>query len=325
MELLTAYQLRNRSEAHFQAVLDTPDVDVFCSSLDWMWPAYEAFIPDHPLYLSQSESGFVTMARGFNPRIGRYFQPLEASWCLACPFAGPDPRALIRDFADDLRSRNTEWDVLYLSGIPQSSTWLDAIVTQFGSSHRVGLGHDTNRFLASLKGGVEGFLSRRSSKFRANLRGALRRCERDQIRFEQITIGTEIDVEAFYERVIRVEEQSWKGKLGSGILDSGMNTFYRIMLPRLVKRSALRATFAMQGDKTIGFVFGGVLGASYRGLQLSFDDAYQSYSLGNVLQFQMIQALCDEQILFYDLGSELEYKTRWAEMRQSSVTLWIWR
>ena len=104
MESLTSYQLRNRAAEHFDAVRKTPGIDKFCSTLDWTLPAHEAFIPDHPLYLLESEHGFVNLAGGFNPRIGRYLQPLEASWCLASPFAGEQVGPLLRDFAAFARS-----------------------------------------------------------------------------------------------------------------------------------------------------------------------------------------------------------------------------
>ena len=325
MELLSIYQLRSRADAHFEAVLQTPGVDLFCSSLDWMLPAYEAFIPDHPLLLCEGEHGFVTLARGFNPRIGRYFQPLEASWCLASPFATSNPAGLIAEFSDELRSRKMEWDVLYLSGIPQTEGWMRPLLKHFGGEHRIGLGHETKRFIASIAGGPEGFLSRRSAKFRSNLRQAERRCEKESIHFEVVTDIDLNEVDKLYDRISGVEERSWKGKLGSGILDGGMNSFYRIMLPRLARRGALRVVFAMQGEETVGFVFGGILGTTYRGLQLSFDERFQACSLGNVLQFKIIEILCKEGVLGYDLGSELEYKTRWAEERLSTFTLWIWQ
>lgn len=325
MELLTSYTLRNRAEAHFEAIQATPGIDAFCSSLDWIIPAYEAFIPDHPLYLCEGEHGFVTLARGFNPRIGRYFQPLEASWCLACPFVGSDPGALIKEFSAELASRHVDWDVLYLSGIPQTQNWMRPILRHFGGEHRIGLGHETKRYVASLEDGAEGFLGRRSSKFRANLRQALKKCGEESIEFERVFASKPDEVESVYDRIVAIEERSWKGQVGSGILDSGMNLFYRIMLPRLARRGALRVLFAKQGTRDLGFVFGGLLGTTYRGLQLSFDTDFQSVSLGNVLQYKIIEALAEEGVLSYDLGSELEYKARWAESRLSTFTLWIWR
>lgn len=324
MDSLTIYQLRNRAAEHFDAVGDTEGIDHFCSSLDWILPAHEAFIPDHPLYLRQSENGFITLARGFNPRIGRYLQPLEASWCLASPIVGSDPRALVREFADEFRTTQEDWDLLYLSGIPQESVIFQELVRQFHTTHRIGLGHKTKRYVASLEGGMEGFLERRKSKFRANLRRSGRLAEDEGVRYTYIDRFTEEEALETYERVLEVERRSWKGKNGTGILDGGMNDFYRIMLPRLARRDALRVLFAEADDRDIAYVFGGIFEQTYRGLQLSYDNDYRKISPGNLVQLEIIKKLCEEGVALYDLGSELDYKARWAESRLETITMWVW-
>lgn len=325
MESLTIYQLRSRTQAHFEAVAGTEGIDKFCSSLDWTLPAHEAFIPDHPLHLRASEAGFVTLARGFNPRIGRYLQPLEASWCLASPFVGSDVETLVAEFAEECQTRLVDWDLLYLSGVPTGTPLFRAIQREFGGRHRIGLGHRTRRYVASLDGGMDGYLARRSSKFRANLRRSGRLAQEAGVEFEWVAEVDPDDCAALYDRILSVEERSWKGKNGTGILDGGMNTFYRIMLPRLARRDALRVVFARIDDEDVAFVFGGLFDTIYRGLQLSYDDEHSRLSLGNLVQEAMIEGLCDEGIVHYDLGSELEYKARWAEDRLETFTMWVWR
>jgi CelD/BcsL family acetyltransferase involved in cellulose biosynthesis len=56
-----------------------------------------------------------------------------------------------------------------------------------------------------------------------------------------------------------------------------------------------------------------VFDGEYRGLQFSYDDAHATLGLGGLLQLQQIIALCDEGIARYDLGTEMDYKRRWAE------------
>lgn len=325
METLTIYQLRSRAEEHAAAVAATPGIDRFCSSLDWTLPAYEAFIPEQPLMLKAHEGGFVTMARGFNPRVGRFLQPLEASWCLASPFVGADVDSLVRSFSADLAVPNSPWDFLYLSGIPTSGPLYDAIVRTFAGRYRVGVGHETRRFVASLDGGLEGFLDRRSAKTRHNLRRSRRKAEDAGFTYDYVRSVDIDDVDALYERILRVEDRSWKGQAGTGILDGGMNTFYRIMLPRLARRGGLRVVFARYQGADVAFVFGGLFGDAYRGLQVSFDDRLRDFAPGNLMQMAMIEHLSAEGIASYDLGSELEYKAKWAERIHSTTTLWVWR
>lgn len=325
MKSLTIYQLRSLADAHFAATSATSAIDRFCSSLDWILPAHEAFIPDHPLHLRQFGDGFATLARGFNPRIGRYLQPLEASWCLASPFVGGDTDALIDAFAHECSVRLVDWDLLYLSGIPPDGAMMRRIVRAFGREHQIGLGHRTRRFVAALDGGVDGYLARRSAKFRAALRRARRLADADGVTYEVVRDVADADVPALYERILKIEERSWKGRADTGILDGGMNTFYRLMLPRLARRGALRVVFARRDEHDIAFVFGGLFDRDYRGLQLSYDHNFRHLSPGNLVQLRMIEALIEDQIASYDLGSELDYKPRWAEQTVETVTLWVWR
>lgn len=325
MNTLTNYQLRSRAKDHFDAVGATPGIDQFCSSLDWTLPAHEAFIPDHPLVLLESEHGFVNLARGFNPRIGRYLQPLEASWCLASPFVGPDMESLIGEFAQTCRHDLLDWDLLYLSGIPADSPCLDALVSSFSPEFRIAMGHKTRRYIADISDGFAAFLGRRSPKFRANARRVLRQIDDPTITVDWLDQVPEAEADSVYDRILRVEERSWKGMTGTGILDGGMNTFYRIMIPRLIRRGAFRCLFIQVNGRDVAYVFGGVLGDTYRGLQVSYDHDWSHLSLGNLAQLEIIKRLSEQGLASYDLGSELEYKARWAERSLETITVWVWK
>jgi CelD/BcsL family acetyltransferase involved in cellulose biosynthesis len=98
-----------------------------------------------------------------------------------------------------------------------------------------------------------------------------------------------------------------------------MREFYARMFPRLAARGALRLLFARRGGADVGYLSGGLAGATFRGLQFSFDDALRPLGLGNVLQLEMIARLARERVTAYDLGAESEYKTRWAEQRVPTI------
>ena len=51
----------------------------------------------------------------------------------------------------------------------------------------------------------------------------------------------------------------------------------------------------------------------YRGLQFSYNDDLGAHNIGGLLQYHQIGALCDEGVTRYDLGTEMDYKRRWAE------------
>jgi CelD/BcsL family acetyltransferase involved in cellulose biosynthesis len=194
-----------------------------------------------------------------------------------------------------------------------------AIASLLQRRYELGLAPPTRRFIASLEGGVDGFLARRTANFRRSLSRAQRQaCD------EKITFVECADPDEGWQRILVVEGASWKGKGLVGFTNAGTIEFYRSMIARLHRRGALRLMFAQRDGRDRAFIFGGIFDNTYRGLQFSFADEDAHLSLGNLCQLAQIARLCDEKIAFYDLGSEVEYKRRWGEIVHETVTLLAW-
>jgi hypothetical protein len=300
---------------HFdEAIKAMEGIDHFCSSSDWIIPAYHAFHATHELFLYKLDQGYLPLARGFQPAVGRYLAPLEAMWGLASPIATAHPKEMIPALLDHVLSIQSEWDTLWFCGLNRHSPFFLSLATQFSAVFQVGLGPETLRHTASLHGGWNGYLGRRSTKFRTNLKRVLRGFESRGFETTYYADAMDPDAgEALYDRMVGIESRSWKGEADTGIKEESMNTFYRRMVRRLAQRGGLRALIATHEGVDVAFVFGGVQRGVFRGLQLSFDNAFRSHSLGNVMQGLMIQRLCEEGLHTYDLGTDLEYKRRWSE------------
>ena len=100
---------------------------------------------------------------------------------------------------------------------------------------------------------------------------------------------------------------------GTGIAEPTFARFYAEMLPALARQNMLRTVFARHKGRDIGFSVGAEHRGHYRGLQMSFDQSYRDKSLGNLCQLRQIEALCATEAIDYDLGTNLDYKMRWAE------------
>lgn len=323
MEPMTIESLAEAPASFDAAVLATADIDRFCSSSAWVVPAHAAFHAAQRPFVWRSDAGWIALSRGEAYGLGRYLAPLEAMWGLACPVVGPDPKRLARDAMQAFGESRAEWDVLWLGGLlkegPLFRELAGRLSTMLGASLK--LGPATTRWTATLRGGFDGWLSRRSAKFRANLRRALAKARASGLAFEWYDALTPEAASALYERILTIEATSWKGLEGSGFVGGDMRTFYRAMVPRLARAGALRAVVATKDGVDAAFVFGGVFGGTYRGLQVSFDDRYRELSLGNVMQAEMIARLAAAGVATYDLGSDMEYKARWAEPGIETVTL----
>lgn len=56
---------------------------------------------------------------------------------------------------------------------------------------------------------------------------------------------------------------------------------------------------------------------------MSYDTSMTSMGAGNLVQFELIQALGEEDVEYYDLGLDMNYKRRWAEARLEFVNLLV--
>jgi CelD/BcsL family acetyltransferase involved in cellulose biosynthesis len=313
---LTLDDLDGDSPRFDALVAGARDVDRFCSSSDWILPAARGLQPGRAPWLRRGEHGYLALMVAEHAG-QRWLEPLEAMWGLACPLVG-DPVALAAEVADEL-DRAPPGAAVMLCGLQRSSLRFAAAARALDVRHRLGLGPPARRHVASLDGGIDGFLSRRTVNFRRSLRRALRRADDEGVRL--VEAG---DPQTGWRRLLAVEERSWKGRDGVGIAASGMLDFYRLMVPRLHARGALRLSFAQRDGEDLAYILGGLFGDTYRGLQFSFAADEEALSLGNVCQFRQLERLCAEGTAFYDLGSEVEYKRRWGEIVHETVTLVAW-
>jgi len=329
MERLSREALEGALDAFDADVARTRDIDAFCSSSAWVIPAERALAPAREIHGWRSDAGWALLARRVHSEGWPCLTPLEASWCLASPFACPDAsRAaeLARDVARELAIA-AKAEVLLLSGLAPGSAMQRALVAALAPGYEI-LGDvlpNATRFQASLEGGVDGFLSRRSPHFRARLRQAARRTARAGVVFEPARTETVADALALHERMVAVEARSWKGLAGEGLVVPSFAAFYRMMLPMLARRGALRAQVGRRDGEDVAIIVGGLIdtpdGVVYRGLQFSFDDRLRAHAPGNAAQLAQITALADEGVALYDLGSDVDYKRRWGERTLSTLTL----
>jgi hypothetical protein len=292
-------------------VARTPAIDRFCSSTAWILAAAGTLMPPRAAFSFRGENGYFAAMRGVHPAGFPYVEPVELAWGLASPLIGRDPVALVDEVVPVLAGRR-DWQLAILSGMtvtgPQRRA-LDATLPPRWERRR---GQPTVRHVASLDGGIDGFLARRSRDFRKSLRKAQRGATEAGMQFESVRAPA-ADASALYERIQRVEATSWKARDGVGISAGPMRAFYSAMLPRLCALGQQRTIFARLGERDVGYILGAVMAGEYRGLQFSYDAEHAQLNIGGLLQYHQIVELCGEGVARYDLGTEMDYKRRWAE------------
>ena len=292
-------------------VAATPTIDRFCSTSAWILAAAATLMPARGAFTFRGAYGYFAAMRGVHPAGFPYIEPVELAWGLAAPFVGSDPRALVEETVALLAARR-DWQLAILSGHTANGVHrqtLDRVLPARWERRR---GAPTVRHVASLDGGLDGFLSRRSRELRKTVRKSLRAAAEAGVAFESVR-ATHDTAAALYDRIQAVEARSWKALEGVGIAHGPMRAFYDHMLPRLCASGQQRTVFACVGERDIGYVLGAVFAGEYRGLQFSYDAGFAHAGIGGLLQYHQVAELCADGIGRYDLGTEMDYKRRWAE------------
>jgi hypothetical protein len=256
--------------------------------------------------------------------------PPENSWFFGCNVLGLNGAEFLRDSLPDIeRQFPSQSLAITVSGLSPAGRLRRELQRNFKADFEiVEMGGRARgvQCAASLKGGWDGYLSRRSSNTRRNICKQLRRAYGAGVAYER-HCPEPLEADQLFNRMLAVELQSWKGIAGRGMEQPGVVDFYRLMLRELSETGDARVIMARFEDRDIGFIFGGMLGKIYRGQQFSFVDDWASGSIGNTLQTEQIKWLCEESANRYDLGPlhgpAMEYKQHWTDQRYrvSSVVL----
>ena len=298
--------------AHFNGlVAKTPGIDHFCSSLPWLLSAREAFQGDLRPVLRSFRNGYLVLLETHHSQWGPLLLPLEASWCFACPLIGPDPRETVSRFFQFMTQPSSNWKTAFIPGMAKDSVQYREILHQFSPGFDLFHGPTVGRMRASLAGGLDGFLSRRSAKFRNNLRRAEKRCQGEHIEFRLNESCAQWS--AAFQLFMEIESRSWKGLSQQGVDVGPMRDFYFKLMARHAAQEQVRWVVAYRHEEPVGYLMGAVIGGIYRGFQFSFDHRFANLSLGNLMQLRMIERCCSEGLDWYDLGSDIPYKRRWGE------------
>lgn len=308
-----------------RAVDHTPEIDRWCSGPDWILAVRQGFAPDSDGLLLRTGDdhlpGFALLANYRLEDGSTMIAGLEPLWGFAAPVFGPDVEQLGSELCQELAVR--DWRLLVLPGVPPPSgprsyaMCLARALAPLGQAH---IGEGIVRQVADISEGPEAWLDRRSQRFRRNLRRAQREAAAAGVAIADVRRDTDL-----YARIQAIERSSWKGQDDGGITAPEMATTYRTMVDRLRAKGRLRAAIASIDGEDVGYILGGVRGDRYRGLQLSYRADVASLSVGHLLQWWQLQELRAERLTAYDLGMDMDYKRRWADRTEPSLTLIVER
>lgn len=308
--------------------LTTHQADPFCCAPAWNLAYHHAINRGRALFYAASSQGALIFGETASANGDLVLAPLEDSWLYGQPLMGGDAPELLASVMPDLVEHyGGRLPPIVISGIIDPSPFSAALFIRHSPACQFFRHARMRQCSASLLGGIEGWLSRRSANCRAKLKKARRKAAELGVRFERARPDPG-NASAIYNRILAIEKKSWKGIGHCGMAEEPSAEFYWQMLAMLARSRSALVIFASLADEDIGFIFGGLLGPCYRGQQFSYSDAYRQLSLGNILQFEKVAWLCELGCIRYDMGPavgpRMEYKSHWTELAQDFQT-WIMR
>ena len=310
-----------------KAALTTSQVDPFCCTTSWQLAFQEAFSPNCRLLIKESGNNAVVFAeKVFSPE-EIYLTPIEAHWFFGCPLLGKHSVDLLDEMLAEIEQiYRPHFPKILISGIRPKGVLARRLIQTFADRFTLYFHSAGVQCAASLKGGVDGYLSRRSGNHRKKLKKYSRRAAEQGVYFERVSPASAEEAATTYARMIAVELTSWKGIGKCGMAEPPGEQFYDHMLKRLSVSQDGRVIFAKHEGKDIGFIFGGKAGNIYRGQQFSYTDTWKKHSIGNIMQIEQIKWLCEEGAKRYDMGPivgpRMGYKAHWTEKHLHAQT-WV--
>ena len=316
-------------ESWTKAALGTNQADPFCSTPAWQLAFHDAFSPDQRVLLKESDGNVLSFAEMILSPERIFITPLEPAWLFGCPLLGKDAVTVFGEaLAAFSKMYAPTYPAIVVSGIRPGGILSKRLLNAAGRSFNIYLHSTGVQCAASLAGGVDGYLSRRSANHREKLRKTIKKAKNHGLSFERTIPRSVEEADAAYARMLAVELSSWKGIGKCGMAEPVVKDFYAFMMQRLAPSGTGRIIFARHDGKDVGFIFGGLAGKIYRGQQFSYANDWKSLSIGNLMQLEKITWLCEERIKRYDMGSldgpRMHYKSHWTEKTISHQT-WLFK
>ncbi len=316
MQRLTLEEFRKRAVEVAVAAVGTPGVSALCSGPLWQLAAHDFLHPADERrghFIVEEDGNWLIFV--VRERDGVCF-PFESAWMFSCPVLGdPDRLAGMILALPQLLAGPVG---LCLGGMRCDGPLHEALRRLRPFARRYSEFSVTECMIIDLDEGVERWVGRRSPKFRRTLRAAEK-----EGGIEIVAAGDET-AEALFARVLAIQQQTYKWREGTDIFQSPEYAgFYRSLLGGLRDQGQLRLLFARRGDEDLAYIFGGVAGETYRGLQMSYREDLRSLGLGNRLQWENLRRCEAEGITRYDLGMHSPYKERWADRREENTGIFL--
>ncbi|TWT76313.1 hypothetical protein CA13_68060 [Planctomycetes bacterium CA13] len=208
-----------------------------------------------------------------------------------------DVDAVLRRLANGFEQ--LPWSLLWLDGARiESSRWsqLERVFQEAGlavfSEPRFNVGLlETTTTLQDLEKSW-------SKNFRKDLRRSARRLsEQGQYELNLHTNIAQADVDSLFQRVLEVDQKTWKAQSGTAIEDSeGLAEYYRCQSRLLAEHGELVIALLEVEGQAIAYEFGWLAKSVYHSFKVGFDERFAKFAPGQFTMYLLIEKLLDRNL-----------------------------
>jgi CelD/BcsL family acetyltransferase involved in cellulose biosynthesis len=241
-----------------------------------------------------------------------------------------DEEGIVENIVAHLERCPVAWDVLILSELPENDDQFRYLLARLLAGQRkifsrlcastpvlILDGFDRKQIVA----GYSKSLALRQKRARKKLADA------GNVRFQRMLPGVDT-VNKLLDRLMKIEDASWKGKIGVGIFSSAeRRTFFTDLSTRLAKRRWLDVSILWLDECAISYRFGFRFRGVFYDYNLAYLPEYARLSPGRILLEEILLSSTDEGLRAVD-ASRASLKNGhllqdWTELRQDHYQVWV--
>ena len=185
--------------------------DPFSCGPAWQLSYWYQRLTSGPLFIRQTSNEVLVFKIVDGPQQALRLEAPENNWFFGCNILGRHAAELLRESLIEIeREFAPRFPWICISGTWPSGRLAKDLTRYFKSDFDFDWSRNRVQCAASLRGGWDGYLGRRSPNTRRNIRKQLRRADEAGVAFERHCPG-HLEADLLFDRMLAVELQSWKG------------------------------------------------------------------------------------------------------------------
>jgi len=238
-----------------------------------------------------------------------------------------DPAENISQMMDELfrylRTHKSKWDILSLHHVPSDMNGIDDFLSLGSKNFNIKI-NETKTLVVAKPVEFADILSQMNGKKRREMKRKIRRLSEDGD-LELISINDHTKIEQYLPTFFDIENNNWKGKMGTSILKSPYLPFFEQMALYLSERKKFHLYLLKIKKVFVSGIYAVIDNDILYFVKIGYDENYAKYSPSLVLFYLVFEQLTKQyQIQYIDFFGPIDsYQTIFGKTTRTSYDLTI--